>query len=168
MSAPLAGTTVLDFSQFLAGPVAALRLGDLGARVIKVERPPGGDIGRQLAFAGASRDGDTISFHAMNRNKESLAADLKDGDDLELVRRMVSSVDVIIENFRPGVMKRLGFDYDTVRAINPGIVYGSVSGYGAEGPWASKPGQDLLAQAVSGLPWTAGGPAALRCRSGCR
>lgn len=156
MSAPLAGTTVLDFSQFLAGPVAALRLGDLGARVIKVERPPVGDIGRQLAFAGIAKDGDTISFHAMNRNKESLSADLKDEDDLALVRRMVSSVDVIIENFRPGVMKRLGLDYDSVRRINPGIVYGSVSGYGAQGPWAAKPGQDLLAQAVSGLPWTAG------------
>jgi crotonobetainyl-CoA:carnitine CoA-transferase CaiB-like acyl-CoA transferase len=153
---PLAGITVLDFSQFLAGPVAALRLGDLGARVIKIERPPEGDIGRQLAFAGVSKDGDTISFHAMNRNKESLAADLKDDADLALVRRMISSADVIVENFRPGVMKRLGLDYAAVREINPRIVYGSVSGYGSKGPWAGKPGQDLLAQAVSGLPWTAG------------
>ena len=154
--APLAGITVLDFSQFLAGPVAALRLADLGARVIKVERPPGGDIGRQLAFAGASKDGDTISFHAMNRNKESLAADLKDDEDLSIVRRMISSADVMIENFRPGVMKRLGLDYGSVRKLNPRIIYGSISGYGPDGPWAGKPGQDLLAQAVSGLPWANG------------
>jgi crotonobetainyl-CoA:carnitine CoA-transferase CaiB-like acyl-CoA transferase len=154
--APLAGITVLDFSQFLAGPVAALRLADLGARVIKIERPPGGDIGRQLAFAGASKDGDTISFHAMNRNKESLAADLKDDEDLSVVRRMISSADVMIENFRPGVMKRLGLDYDSSRELNPRIIYGSISGYGPEGPWAAKPGQDLLAQAVSGLPWASG------------
>ena len=153
---PLAGITVLDFSQFLAGPVAALRLADLGARVIKVERPPGGDIGRQLAFAGASKDGDTISFHAMNRNKESLAADLKDDEDLSIVRRIISSADVMIENFRPGVMKRLGLDYESVRKLNPRIIYGSISGYGPDGPWAGKPGQDLLAQAVSGLPWANG------------
>jgi len=154
--APLAGITVLDFSQFLSGPVAALRLADLGARVIKIERPQGGEIGRRLAFADLERDGDTISFHAYNRNKESLAADLKDGEDLALVRRMVGSADVLIENFRPGVMRRLGLDYDTVRAINPRLVYASISGYGGKGPWAGKPGQDLLAQALSGLPWLNG------------
>jgi crotonobetainyl-CoA:carnitine CoA-transferase CaiB-like acyl-CoA transferase len=147
---------VLDFSQFLAGPVAAMRLADLGARVIKIERPQGGDIGRTLAFAGRTADGDTISFHAMNRNKEGITADLKNADDLDYIRRLVASADVIIQNFRPGVMERIGLDYESVRAINPGIVYGSATGYGDSGPWKDRPGQDLLAQAVSGLPWLSG------------
>ena len=153
---PLEGITVLDFSQFLAGPVAALRLSDLGARVIKIERPVVGELGRGLAFADLSRDGDSLTFHAMNRGKESLAADLKHPNDLELVQSLVRSADVVIENFRPGVMQRLGLDYQSVRAINPRIVYGSISGYGTDGPWATKPGQDLLAQARSGLPWLNG------------
>lgn len=155
-TSPLEGVTVLDFSQFLAGPVAALRLSDLGARVIKVERPGVGELGRSLAFADLRRDGDSLTFHAMNRGKQSLAADLKRSEDLDLVRRMVRSADVVVENFRPGVMKRLGLDYESVRALNPGIVYGSISGYGPSGPWADKPGQDLLAQARSGLPWLNG------------
>ncbi len=154
---PLAGVLVLDFSQFLAGPVAAMRLADLGARVIKVERPLGGDIGRQLAFAGRRADGDTVSFHAMNRNKEGVTADLKDPDDLARVRELVRHADVLIQNFRPGVMERIGLDYESVRRINPRIVYGSASGYGDDGPWRDRPGQDLLAQAVSGLPWLSGG-----------
>jgi crotonobetainyl-CoA:carnitine CoA-transferase CaiB-like acyl-CoA transferase len=153
---PLEGILVLDFSQFLAGPVAAMRLADLGARVIKIERPQGGDIGRTLAFAGRTADGDTISFHAMNRNKEGITADLKNADDLDYIRRLVARADVIIQNFRPGVMERIGLDYESVRAINPGIVYGSATGYGDSGPWKDRPGQDLLAQAVSGLPWLSG------------
>src|SRR5690625_6982228 len=108
---PLAGIVVLDFSQFLAGPVAALRLADLGARVIKIERPGSGDIGRDLAFAGARAGADTVSFHAMNRGKQSVAADLKNSEQLELVRRLVEQADVVVENFRPGVMARLGLDY---------------------------------------------------------
>ena len=150
---PLAGTVVLDFSQFLAGPVAALRLADLGARVIKVERPVTGEIGRTLAFAGRWADGDTLSFHAMNRNKEAVVADLKDPADLAHVRDLVDRADVLIQNFRPGVMERIGLDHHTVRRTNPGLVYASATGYGTDGPWAGRPGQDLLAQAVSGLPW---------------
>ncbi|HEY5321098.1 MAG TPA: CaiB/BaiF CoA-transferase family protein, partial [Galbitalea sp.] len=153
---PLEGILVLDFSQFLAGPVAAMRLGDLGARVIKIERPQGGDIGRTLAFAGRSVDGTTISFHAMNRNKESVAADLKDADDLAWVKHLVTKADVIIQNFRPGVMERIGLDYDSVRQLNPSIVYASASGYGDTGPWKDRPGQDLLAQSVSGMAWLSG------------
>ena len=153
---PLDGIVVLDFSQFLAGPVAALRLADLGARVIKIERPQGGDIGRTLAFAGKSADGETISFHAMNRNKESVAADLKDPEDLAWVRHLVTRADVIIQNFRPGVMERIGLDYESVRKLNPSIVYASATGYGDEGPWKDRPGQDLLAQAVSGMTWLSG------------
>ncbi|WP_105565734.1 CaiB/BaiF CoA transferase family protein [Microbacterium halophytorum] len=153
---PLEGVLVLDFSQFLAGPVAALRLADLGARVIKIERPGAGDIGRTLAFAGRTFEGDTMSFHAMNRNKESIAADLKRPADLAYVKELVARADVIVENFRPGVMKRIGLDYDAVREINPAIVYASATGYGTSGPWASRPGQDLLAQSISGLPWLNG------------
>jgi CoA:oxalate CoA-transferase len=153
---PLAGVRVLDFSQFLAGPVAALRLADLGATVIKVERPAGGDIGRRLAFAGRSADGDTISFHAMNRNKLGITADLKDPNDLERVRALLRQADVMIHNFRPGVMERIGLDYGSVREINSGLIYASATGYGDVGPWKDRPGQDLLAQAVSGLPWLSG------------
>jgi crotonobetainyl-CoA:carnitine CoA-transferase CaiB-like acyl-CoA transferase len=153
---PLAGITVLDFSQFLAGPVAALRLADLGARVIKVERPGSGDAGRRLAFAGLMVGDDSMSFHAMNRNKESLVADLKDPEDLARVRALVAEADVVVSNFRPGVMERLGLDYATVRELNPGIVYGSVSGYGDTGPFKDRPGQDLLAQSIAGLPWLNG------------
>lgn len=153
---PLSGVTVLDFSQFLAGPVAALRLADLGARVIKIERPGSGDAGRQLAFAGRMIEGDSMSFHAMNRNKESIVADLKDPADLSKVRALVAAADVVVSNFRPGVMERLGLDYETVRRINPGIIYGSVSGYGDTGPFKDRPGQDLLAQSIAGLPWLNG------------
>lgn len=153
---PLDGILVLDFSQFLAGPMAAMRLGDLGARIIKIERPNGGDIGRSLAFAGIVEDGDTLSFHITNRNKESFAANLKDAEDLAEVRALVAEADVIIQNFRPGIMERLGLGYDAVRALNPGIIYASISGYGADGPWKDRPGQDLLAQSISGLPWLNG------------
>jgi CoA:oxalate CoA-transferase len=153
---PLEGILVLDFSQFLAGPVAAMRLADLGARVIKVERPVVGDIGRTLAFAGRMADGDTISFHAMNRNKESITANLKSPSDLAYVKQLVARADVVIQNFRPGVMERIGLDYESVRALNPSIVYASATGYGDEGPWKDRPGQDLLAQSISGLPWLSG------------
>lgn len=153
---PLNGFLVLDFSQFLAGPVSAMRLADLGARVIKIERPGVGDIGRTLAFAGLESDGDTLSFHIMNRNKESFAADLKNQSDLAEVKALVAKADVIIQNFRPGVIERLGLGYEDVKKINPRIVYGSASGYGTTGPWIERPGQDLLAQSMSGLPWLNG------------
>lgn len=153
---PLDGILVLDFSQFLAGPVAAMRLADLGARVIKIERPVVGDIGRTLAFAGLDADGDTLSFHIMNRNKESFAADLKTSKGLSDVWQLVEKADVIIQNFRPGVIERLGLGYEEVKKINPRIVYGSATGYGSKGPFKDRPGQDLLAQSISGLPWLNG------------
>jgi crotonobetainyl-CoA:carnitine CoA-transferase CaiB-like acyl-CoA transferase len=153
---PLDGVLVLDFSQFLAGPVSAMRLADLGARVIKVERPLTGDIGRSLAFAGLESDGDTLSFHIMNRNKESFAADLKDSQSLKEVWELVKRADVIIQNFRPGVIERLGLGYEEVRKVNPRVIYASATGYGAVGPFKDRPGQDLLAQSISGLPWLNG------------
>ncbi len=153
---PLAGILVLDFSQFLAGPACALRLADLGARVIKVERPDTGDLCRRLYISNLELDGDSTLFHSINRNKESFAADLKNPDDLARVKRLIARADVLIQNFRPGVIERLGLDYDTVRQINPRLVYATITGYGDRGPWRDKPGQDLLAQSLSGLTWLSG------------
>ncbi|WP_308639410.1 CaiB/BaiF CoA transferase family protein [Paenibacillus silvisoli] len=153
---PLEGLLVLDFSQFLAGPSAALRLGDLGARVIKIERPVTGELNRQLSIKNRMVDGDSMLFHTINRSKESYAANLKDSEDLECVRALIKQADVLIENFRPGTMEKLGLGYDAVKALNGGIVYATVTGYGGEGPWRDKPGQDLLIQSLSGLAWLNG------------
>ncbi len=153
---PLDGLLVLDFSLFLAGPACALRLADLGARVIKIERPDGGDLCRQLYISNQSLDGDSTLFHSINRNKESFAANLKDPKDHAGVMTLIQHADVLVTNFRPGVMDRLGFGYEALKSANPRLVYGSISGYGEEGPWAGKPGQDLLAQALSGLMWLTG------------
>lgn len=144
---------VLDFSQFLSGPSAALRLADMGAQVIKIERPGIGDICRDLYVSDTMIEGESTIFHAINRNKQSFAADLKDGGDLEKIKKLLVKADVMIHNFRPGVMQRIGLDYATVKAINPQIIYGEISGYGEKGPWRDLPGQDLLVQAVSGLTW---------------
>jgi CoA:oxalate CoA-transferase len=153
---PLENLLVLDFSQFLAGPAASMRLADLGARVIKIERPGTGDICRQLYISNLGVEGDSTLFHSINRNKQGYAADLKNPADLEKIRKLIARADVLIENFRPGVMDKLGLGYEAVRALNPRLVYGSVTGYGSEGPWIGKPGQDLLAQSMSGLAWLSG------------
>jgi len=153
---PLHGLAVIDLSQFLAGPSCGLRLADLGARVIKIERPDGGDLCRRLYISNLELDGDSTLFHSINRNKESYAADLKNADDLRQVKALVAQADVMIQNFRPGVVERLGLSYDDVRELNPRIIYGSVTGYGPSGPWRDKPGQDLLAQSMSGLTWLNG------------
>ncbi|MDC6447585.1 CaiB/BaiF CoA-transferase family protein [Alphaproteobacteria bacterium] len=156
MTKPLEGLIVLEFSQFLSGPVAGLRLADLGARVIKIERPGSGDLCRSLYLSDTDLDGDSTLFHAINRNKESFAANLKDPSDIEKIKKLIKKADVITQNFRPGVIERIGLHYDEVKKINPKIVYGSVSGYGNEGPWKDLPGQDLLAQSRSGLAWLNG------------
>jgi crotonobetainyl-CoA:carnitine CoA-transferase CaiB-like acyl-CoA transferase len=153
---PLDGLVVLDFSQFLAGPACALRLADLGAQVIKVERPGTGELGRQLYISNLALDGDSTLFHSINRNKRSFAANLKDPSDLAQVKKLIARADVLIQNFRPGVMERIGLDYPGARALNPRLVYATVTGYGPDGPWRDKPGQDLLAQSVSGLAWLNG------------
>ena len=152
----LSGITVLDMSQFLAGPMAALRLGDLGARVIKIERPDGGDLCRRLYLSDTEIGGDSTLFHAINRGKESFAGNMKDPEDLKTIHALIAGADVVIQNFRPGVIERLGLDYDSVKAINPRIVYGSITGYGAADEWRALPGQDLLAQARSGAMWLNG------------
>jgi crotonobetainyl-CoA:carnitine CoA-transferase CaiB-like acyl-CoA transferase len=148
---PLEGILVLDFSQFLSGPSASLRLADMGARVIKIERSGIGDICRTLYISNQELDGDSTLFHSINRNKESLAVDLKNPQELELIKKLICKADIMIGNFRPGVMERLSLDYEHVKVINPQIIYGEISGYGNEGPWCNKPGQDLLVQALSGL-----------------
>jgi CoA:oxalate CoA-transferase len=153
---PLQRLLVLDFSQFLSGPLATLRLADMGARVIKIERPGQGDLGRTLYLSDTDINGENTLFHAINRNKESFAADLKDPRDMEKLRRLISRADVMVQNFRPGVIERLKLDYDSVSQSNPRIVYGSISGYGEAGAWRDRPGQDLLAQARSGIMWLSG------------
>jgi CoA:oxalate CoA-transferase len=153
---PLDGLLVVDMSQFLSGPYCSLRMLDLGARVIKIERPDGGDLSRRLYLSDTEIGGDSTIFHAINRGKESLAIDMKNPDDLASLRTLLAKADVLIQNFRPGVIERLGLDYDSVKQINPSIVYASISGYGEEGPWVKRPGQDLLAQSRSGLMWLNG------------
>ncbi len=148
---PLEGILLLEFCQFMAGPSAGLRLADLGARVIKIERPGRGEGGRQIAIKNLFVDGSSLVFHTVNRNKESYAANLKDPDDLSRTKSLIAKADVMTHNFRPGVMEKIGLDYAAVRRINAKIIYATVTGYGTEGPWAKKPGQDLLIQSISGL-----------------
>jgi crotonobetainyl-CoA:carnitine CoA-transferase CaiB-like acyl-CoA transferase len=153
---PLDGILIVDLSQFLSGPCAGLRLADLGARVIKIEKPVDGDLCRRLYISDIRIDGESTTFHAINRNKESFVADLKSREGLEQVRKLIARADVLMHNFRPGVIDRLGLDYESVRAIKPDIIYGSINGYGTAGPWRDKPGQDLLVQSLSGLTWLSG------------
>lgn len=157
MSALLQDILVLDFSQFLSGPSASLRLADMGARVIKIERPGTGDICRMLYVSDVKlRGGESTIFHAINRNKESYSTDIKDEVSLKSLRKLIVQTDVMMHNFRPGVMERIGLDYESVKAINPAIIYGEISGYGQEGAWSKLPGQDLLLQAVSGVTYLSG------------
>ena len=153
---PLHGILVLDFSQFLSGSLATLRLADMGARVIKIERPGAGDLGRTIYLCDTDVHGENTLFHAINRNKESYATDLKNPRDLDKLRQLMTRADVMVQNFRPGVMERLGLGYDKVSQINGRLVYGIVSGYGNAEAWRDRPGQDLLAQARSGIMWLSG------------
>ncbi len=152
-SAPLEGIVVADFSRVLAAPLCAMLLGDLGAEVIKVERP-GGDDTRAWGPPWAPHGGSTY-FDSVNRNKRSVVLDLRDPGDLELARRLCARADVLIENFAPGTMSRLGLDHDELREANPRLVCASITGFGAS---AELPGYDLLAQAVGGLMSVTGEP----------
>ncbi|HXO74305.1 MAG TPA: CoA transferase [Puia sp.] len=153
---PLNGLTILEFSQYLSGPSAGLRLADLGARVIKIERPDVGDACRRLSIKNLWIDGDSLLFHTINRNKESFTADLKSPEDREIIKKLIARADVMTHNFRPGVMESFGLDYASVEVLNPRIVYGAISGYGKKGPWKDRPGQDLLLQSMSGLAYMTG------------
>lgn len=154
-AAPLSGLKVLDLTIAMAGPLATSRLGDLGAEVIKIESPAG-DFSRQWPLNGYSHGGESSAFLMLNRNKRSIVLDLKTGRGRELLYRLIGEADVLVQNFRPGVTTRLAMDYETVRGINPALVYVSISGYGDEGPMVSRPGQDLLVQSFSGLTFNAG------------
>ena len=155
MSGPLDGVVVLDFTQLLQGPYSTQMLGDMGAEILKVE-PPGGDWMRKFATANLYLGGESVSFLAFNRNKKSLCLDLKQPEGVEAVKRLVARADVVIENFRPGVMERLGIGYDVLAALNPRPVFCSSSGWGKSGPYVTRPGQDLLVQAMTGLPFLNG------------
>ncbi|HRO80903.1 MAG TPA: CoA transferase [Alicycliphilus denitrificans] len=154
---PLQGIRVLDVSQVMAGPFACMLLADLGADVIKVEPPGTGDQTRG-AMGFKMKGPDSMGFLNMNRNKRSLALDLKSDEGREFFYRLAETADVIVENYRPGVVQRLKIDYESIRRINPRIVYVSISGFGQSGPWASRPGFDLMAQAMSGVMSVTGYP----------
>lgn len=153
---PLDGLIVLEFSQYLSGPSAGLRLADLGARVIKIERPYEGDAGRKLAIKNIWVDDSSLLFHTINRNKESFTANLKSEEDLLIVKKLIEKADVLIHNFRPGIMEKVGLDYNKVQKLNSKLIYAEISGYGKEGPWKDRPGQDLLLQSMTGLTYTSG------------
>jgi crotonobetainyl-CoA:carnitine CoA-transferase CaiB-like acyl-CoA transferase len=151
---PLSGLLVADFSRILAGPYATMLLADLGAQVIKVESPGGDDT---RTWMPPVRDGVSTYYLGINRNKRSIALDLKDPDDLVVAQKLAGRSDVLIENFRPGGLRRFGLDYDTVAANNARIVYASISGFGT-GAGANYPGYDLMVQAISGLMSLTGDP----------
>ena len=154
---PLAGVRVLDVCQVMAGPYACMLLGDMGADVIKVEPPDGGDQTRgSMGFK--MKGSDSMGFLNMNRNKRSITLNLKSAAGREVLLRLVKQADILVENYRPGVVKRLGIDYETLSAVNPALVYASISGFGQTGPWASRPGFDLMAQAMSGVMSVTGYP----------
>ncbi len=154
---PLAGVRVLDVSQVMAGPYACMLLADMGADVVKVEPPDGGDQTRG-AMGFKLKGNDSMGFLNMNRNKRSITLNLKSRAGREVLFRMVKDADILVENYRPGVVKRLGIDYETLSAINPALVYASISGFGQTGPWADRPGFDLMAQAMSGIMSVTGYP----------
>ena len=154
---PLAGVKVLDISQVMAGPYACMLLADLGADVIKIEPPGTGDQTRG-AMGFKMKGPDSMGFLNMNRNKRSVALNLKLDAGRDLLLRMAKDADILIENYRPGAMTRLGLGYDVLKAINPRLVYTSISGFGQTGPWADRPGFDLMAQAMSGVMSVTGYP----------
>jgi crotonobetainyl-CoA:carnitine CoA-transferase CaiB-like acyl-CoA transferase len=149
--AALEGVRVLDFTQMMMGPWATQFLGDLGAEVVKVERPGSGEWERGLRAMGELLGGQSPFFLAMNRNKKSLTLNLKDPRAREIVLRLARDCDLVCENFRPGVMDRLGMGYEDLAAVNPSLVYVAGTGFGPDGPYAQRPGQDLLVQSLSGL-----------------
>ncbi|KRB59730.1 CaiB/BaiF CoA-transferase family protein [Flavobacterium sp. Root186] len=153
---PLEDYLIVDFSQFLSGPSASLRLADLGARVIKIEKPGTGDICRTLYTSDLIMNGESSVFHTINRNKESFAIDFKQPEELQKLKKILAKADVVMHNFRPGVMERIGLSYDDVKAINPTVVYASISGFGNHPELKDLPGQDLLLQSVTALTWLSG------------
>ena len=161
---PLSGLRVLDLSRILAGPYCTMILGDQGAEVIKVERPGTGDDTRAWGppFAG----GESAYYLCCNRNKKSITVDLKDPDGAALVTELAKASDVVVENFTPGLTGRFGLDYDTLRSINPRLVYCSITAYGQDGPYRDRPGYDMVLSAVGGLMWITGERDGQPCKVG--
>ena len=147
---------VIDATQMLAGPIAGTRLGDLGADVIKVEPPASGEFNRTRGFEDQQSNGEMTTFLAVNRNKRSLAVDLKSIGGKEVIYELVKKSDVFLQNFRFGTADRLGIGYEDLKKINPGIIYCSISGYGSFGPYRDRPGQDLVVQGYSGSMFSVG------------
>lgn len=166
MTQALSDLRVLDFTQLLQGPYATQMLGDLGADVIKIEKAGDGDLYRSMTFFNEwIGEGESPCFLAWNRNKRSLALNLKDSRAREAVLRIARKADIVVENFRPGVMDKLGFGYEALHALNPGLIYCSATGWGSDGPYVTRPGQDLLVQSLSGATYASGragdGPVAI-------
>lgn len=167
MSLPLTGVRVLDLTNVLAGPFCGYNLARMGAEVIKIENPVGGDLARQLgADPAMSKKRFGLSFVAVNAGKQSVALDLKSLDGKEAFLRLVDQADVVLENFRPQVMARLGLDYATLSRRNPRLIYCAISGFGQEGPWAHRPAYDQIVQGLSGAMSVTGGPDSAPLRTG--
>jgi crotonobetainyl-CoA:carnitine CoA-transferase CaiB-like acyl-CoA transferase len=162
---PLRHLRVLDISQVMAGPFCGMLLGDMGADVIKVEPPGSGDQTRR-AMGFRLKGSDSLGFINMNRNKRSIVLNLKSAAGREVFYQLVGTADVLIENYRPGVTARLGIDYPTLKAINPRLIYASISGFGQTGPWSQRPGFDLIAQAMGGIMSITGDPNGPPAKSG--
>ncbi len=149
IAGPLDGIVVIELAHIMAGPVCGLMLADMGADVIKVEKVPGGDDSRR--FLPPEIDGESASFMIVNRNKRGIAVDLKTDDGKGILRRLLATADVVIENYRRGTMERLGLGYETLRQNNSGLIYCEISGFGRTGPYRDRGGFDLIAQGMSGL-----------------
>jgi len=160
----LAGLKVIELAQIMAGPTCGMMLADLGAEVIKVEKINGGDDSRQ--YSDPQINGISAPFLMLNRNKQAIALDLKSEKGKEILFKLIKDADVLTENFRKGTMEKLGIGYDTLRKINPGLIYCSISGYGSDGPYADKGGFDLIAQGFSGLMSITGEPNGAPVRTG--
>jgi crotonobetainyl-CoA:carnitine CoA-transferase CaiB-like acyl-CoA transferase len=155
MALPLEGVRVLDLTNVMAGPYCATVLGDMGADIVKIEAFPEGDTTRRFE---PQVNGESYCFAVLNRNKKSLALDMKDPRGKEIVMKLAEKADIVIENFRPGVVKKLGIDYESFKARNPGIIYASMSGFGQTGPYGKKGGFDIIAQGMSGIMMMTGYP----------
>lgn len=149
MPGPLEGVLVLDLSRIMAGPFCSMILGDLGAEVIKVEKPGSGDDTR--AWGPPFIEGESTYYLSINRNKKSITVNLKTAKGIEIIKKLVKRCDILLENFPPGNMERYGLDYDTLKEINPGLIYCSITGYGPDGPHKNRTGYDLVASAIGGL-----------------
>ena len=159
MTSPLKGKRVIDATNVLAGPYCTYQLALMGAEVIKVERPGSGDLARQLgADAARNRANMGISFLAQNAGKKSITLNLKDPRGQEILKRLICDADVFVENYRPGVLTRLGVGYDALRAVNPALIYCAISGFGQEGPWRDNPAYDQIVQGIAGVMSITGTP----------